>query len=267
MTAPRLVVRLLAACWTLVLGLGVFLVAGARAANPVTRSDAVVRYANAPGFAGLPGWNRPLTGGRPAPGVYLYATTGFARIDRLGVRRDYPATTARIVRLGPGCQWREQVAIFNEHLETYSACAQRGDQIDTGFGTRLTYFFVPGVTDLVCEPGGTRTATGRTAGAAVTFRCADEDHDVVATGTATFRGVSAVTVEGRATPCRRVTIVTVLSGTTTGAASRELCTTPDTGLVLSETRTVGVGVRSRFVGRVAYTEQATFTLQSLTPLT
>lgn len=229
--------RLLAGALTLVLATDAFLVYGALVAHAVSPEDALSRFRSSPGPAAVYG---------PDSGVYLYDTTGFARVDSLGVRRDYPRVSARIARGHGGC-WREEVPLFAEHVETYDHCP---GLVEAGFGTRLTYFFVPAETDLRCVAG----------------RCVDEANDVTADLTVTRDGVWSVVVGGAAVACERVTVTTVLRGSNTGGAVRRLCVGSN-GLVLHEERSVGIVVRSAFVGRVTYTERATFTLRSLEPLT
>jgi hypothetical protein len=227
------VVRLLAVLLAAVLGLDAFVVYGATVTHPVGLTEAVARFRAAPGDG-------------PVDGVYLYDTTGYERVDRLGIKRDYPRVSARIVRHGGGCGAREEIVLFREHTETYTSC----DGALTGFGTRLTYFFVPSVTALSCDPRGA---------------CRDAAHDVRATVDVAPGGRGAATVGGVALPCRRLVVTTVLTGANAGGARRDLCVA-DSGLVLTERRSVGVVARSAFVGRVAYTEEATFTLRSTVPV-
>lgn len=265
---PRWAARLVAAGLAVSLGLGTFVLYGARTVHPVKPADAHARYRDRPSFAGLPGWDKPLgTGVRPPAGVHYYRTTGYAKVNRLGIERRYPAITARLVRHGPGCQWQEEVAIFTEHFETYSACAQGREQVDTGFGTRLSYFFVPGVTDLVCDAGLTRTGVLLRPDQPVRASCRDDDNDVRAEVTTTFLGAGTATVGDDDVPCNRLRVVSALTGSTVGVADRTLCTTRDTGLVLTEERAVSVVTDSAFIGRVTYTEQAEFAIVLTTPFT
>jgi hypothetical protein len=249
--------------------LGVFLAVGARVARPVSAADAVARFEAHPDYHGLGRWKRPIaaTAVRPLPGVYVYATTGFSRIDRLGVRRRYPHLTTRIIRLGPGCQWQEQVVVFAEHTETYSSCSRNGDQADAGFGTRLVYFFVPSVSHLVCDDGGSRTAHSLKLHASLHYDCLDDAHHSDATVTETYLGPGSVTVEGQKLPCRRVEFVTVLRGSSHGGAKRTVCVDDATGIVLREVRSVALRTSSGFIGTLDYTEEASFTLHALRPLT
>lgn len=249
----------------LVGGLGVFVVHGARTAHPVSLADARRIYAAEPAYAGRGGEDRRPVGERPAPGVYRYATTGFSRIDRLGVIRRYPATTLRVIRHGPHCEWSETVPILREHTETYTTCASDGDQLDTGFSTRLVYFSIASWSDSECSSYGTRTGGGRAPGAVVRFSCTDHKHGVHAEGTTTYVGAGSVVVDRVPTACRRIRVVTVMTGATEGAAVRELCTEPVTGLVLTEVRSVGLTVISAFIGRVRYAETARFDLLSVQP--
>jgi hypothetical protein len=231
MARPFAVVQ--AVALAVVAGLDAFLLYGATVAHPVGLREAVERFRAGPGAG-------------PGDGVYLYDTTGYERVGRLGVRRDYPRVSARILRNAGACGAREEVVLFREHTETYTSC----HGVPTGFGTRLTYFFVPSVTALSCDARGA---------------CRDAAHDVSATLDVVDSGPGTAVVGGVPLPCRRVVVTTVLTGSNAGGARRDLCVRPD-GLVLTERRSVGVVARSAFVGRVAYSEEATFTLRSTVPV-
>lgn len=252
MATPR---RVLALLVVVLLG-DAFLLWGDRA-RVVTPSRAVASF-RASG-TGNPG--PPL----PRAGVYLYDTTGFERVNRLSIRRAYPAVSVRVVKPRGGCAWTEEVALFREHTETYDVCADGSDVRDTGFGTRLSYYFVDAVTSLSCGTGGTRTGALLAPGGSTSYACSGGA--VRAEVTVRYEGPGTAAVEGEDVPCRRVAVVTVLTGDVLGTASRELCTDERTGLVLTEERAVGLRVTSRFVGRVTYLERATFRLRSLVPLT
>lgn len=212
----------------LVLSTDAFLLYGTYVAHPVSAREAVARFRAAPG---------PALARGPHAGVYLYDTTGFSRVSTFGARREYPRVSARIVRPDAGCGWHEEVPLFDEHVETYHYC----DGGLAAFGTRLTYFLVPGVMALECY-----AARCEGSGVTATVSYADEGFD-------------------RARNCSLVTVTTVLRGGATGGAVRRLCLDAD-GLVRSEERSVGIRVRSAFVGDVDYVEQATFTLRSVEPL-
>jgi len=239
-----------------VLAANAFLLLGDRA-RAFTPDDAVESYRD-----GVPTATGPPL---PAPGVYLYDTEGHEAVDALSIRRQYPRVTPRIVTVELGCGWHEKVAIFHEHTETYDVCTDGTDARDTGFGTYLSYYGVGATTALRCGAGGTRIGRNMSPRETRTYVCAGGD--ILATVRVAYEGEGTALVEGAELPCRRVTVSTVLTGSNVGAARRTLCTDERTGLVLTEERSVGVTVRSRFVGRVSYSERATFRLRSLVPLT
>lgn len=253
---PAVNPRLVAAGLALVLAGDAFLLWGDRV-SVVTPSAAVRAFR-----AGDPATAAPPL---PAPGVYVYDTTGFERVNRLSIRRDYPRESVRVVRHGFGCAWREEVRLFEQHTETYDVCTDGADARDTGFGTRLSYYYVDSAMALTCGTGGTRTGRSLSVGESRTYACTGEG--VSAQVTVTYEGEGTAVVDEAEVPCRWVVVVTVLSGSNVGGARRALCTDERTGLVLTEERSVGVVVRSRYVGRVTYSEQATFRLRSLVPLT
>lgn len=239
LTPPRVLVALVA-----VLLANAFLLVG-DGARAVSVEDALEDFRHGE-HATVP----PL----PAAGVYVYDTTGSERIDRLSIRRAYPAVTTRTVR-AHACGYRETVTIFREHTETYDVCP---DGVrDVAFGTRLTYYLVTSSMSLTCGRGGSRVA-------AASYECTGDGTN--ASVTVTDEGLGSVTIEEVEVPCRRVVVTTVLRGANAGGARRALCTDERTGLVLTEERSVGVSYRSAFVGRVTYTERATFRLRSLVPL-
>ena len=254
---PPVSPRFVASALAVVLLGDAFLLWGDRA-RPVTPESALEAFRARGPVASAP----PL----PAAGVYVYDTTGFERVNRLSIRRSYPAASVRVVRpTGAGCAWREEVRLFEEHAETYDVCTDGNDARDTAFGTRLSYYYVDSAMSLDCGTGSTRTGRGFAVGESRTYAC--RGVGVSAEVTVTYEGEGTAVVDDLEVPCRRVVVVTALAGATTGGARRALCTDERTGLVLTEERSVGVVTRSAFVGRVTYSERATFRLRSLVPLT
>jgi len=200
----------------------------------------------------------------PAAGVYAYDTTGSARVDRLSIRRRFPATTTRTVRTGGSCGYQETVTIFREHVETYDVCKDGNDAREAGFGTAMTFYRVRTSASLDCGNGVTRAGGGMAPGESRTYECSGDG--VRATVTATYEGTGTAVVDGTEVPCRRVVLATLLTGSYDGSTRRALCTDEATGLVLAEERSARVVLRT-LVGRGTYTERATFRLRSLVPET
>lgn len=191
----------------------------------------------------------------PAAGVYVYDTTGYERVDRLSIRRAYPHVSTRTIR-ADGCGYRETVTVFREHVEDYHVCAD--GLRDVRLATRLSYYLVSSSMTLACDRGGSRVS-------AASYECRGDG--TTATVTVAYEGEGTVDVEEVPVTCARVVVTTVLRGDNAGGARRALCVEPRSGLILTEDRSVGVTTRSAFVGRVTYTERATFRIRSLVPLT
>jgi hypothetical protein len=223
-------------------------------ATPVGPEQAAARFVAAgPAPAGA------AAGPRPAPGVYRYRTTGYERIDRYGVERPYPAETVRVISWRGGCRWRETVAVFTEHVETYDFCADGRDADEFATSTSLTYFLVPGVQRFACAPVGRRLLSGRRPGATRTWRCVEGASTAVTT--TVYVGPETVRTGAGPVAARHLRLLTALTGRSAGGALRDLWLDAD-GLVVKEERQVSLEVRSGFVGRLRYREEASFLLDA-----
>ncbi len=195
--------------------------------------------------------------GLPATGVYQYATTGGEWVELFDTRRDYSATTLRIVTRH-GCGVREEQFFVTQHLEYYDRC---GPTLVT-YGTDVAYWWTHGTQDFTCE-GGTFDMAGMAPGARVEWDCGDEDtqaHQITE-----YLGDATVEVEGVARPARHVRWTTLFSGATIGGAIVDDWFDPSTGLLLREVRDIALQVGSQFVGRLDYTDKSAYTLLSVTP--
>jgi hypothetical protein len=228
-----------------------FLLWARRLATPVGPEAAGRSFQAGPPPAGS------APGPRPPAGVYRYQTRGYERIDRFGVERAYPPETVRVITWRGGCRWRETVPIFEEHVETYDFCAGGRDADDFAYSTSLTYFLVPGVQRFACAPVGRRLLSGQPPGRSRAWRCVEGASASV--NTTSYLGDETVRTTAGPVATRRLRLVTALSGQSTGGAVRELWLDAD-GLVVKETRQVSLQVRSAFVGRLTYEEQASFLL-------
>jgi hypothetical protein len=197
--------------------------------------------------------------GLPRPGVYEYRTTGGEHISFLDYRRDYSRTTMRIVTRH-GCGVREQQWFLVQHIEYYDRCP--GGEL-ASYGTDIAYWWTHGTQDFRCEPGGSFDMAGHRPGDRVTWTCRDED--TRAAQVTEYVGDEEVLVGDTALPARHTRWITTFSGATKGAATVDDWFEPSTGLVLRETRVIGLRVGSPFVGSVGYTDNSAFTLLSLTP--
>jgi hypothetical protein len=235
-----------------VVGGPAFIIGGRYWVSSVGLDDALARFRAAGPVAAAP------VPGLPEPGVYRYRTTGGEHISFLDYRRDYSATTMRIVT-ARGCGVREQQWFLVQHLEYYDRC---GDALDS-YGTDIAFWWTHGTQAFRCQPGGSFDMAGHRPADQVTWSCADEDTD--AAQLTQYVADETVEVGGVAVPARHTRWITTFSGATRGTATVDDWFAPDTGLVLHEHREIGLRVGSPFVGSVAYVDSSDFTVLSLTP--
>ncbi|MEW6153952.1 MAG: hypothetical protein AB1673_08200 [Actinomycetota bacterium] len=244
--------RLWALVALVVVGAPAFLVAGRYWVSDVDLDGALARFRAAGPEAAQP------VPGLPEPGVYRYRTTGGEHISFLDYRRDYSATTMRIVTRH-SCGVREDHWFLVQHLEYYVRC---GDELPS-YGTDIAYWWTHGTQDFVCQPGGSFDMAGYRPGDRVEWTCADED--TRADQVTEYLGDVDMVVDGETVRARHTRWVTTFSGATVGVATVEDWFHPGNGLLLRETRTIGLDVGSGFVGRMAYIDQSEITLLSLEP--
>jgi hypothetical protein len=246
--------------WLLAFGFAVLLVASGwqfflhDTAETATVRDAVESFRSEPTTG---------SGAAPAlaPGVYVYATTGFEEVDALGgAHHDYPPETT-ITITARGCGVQLHWVALQRRETTWERCpTPRGDVLRSTFETHR-FFGTTEHTGYVCgttlerpardKPGASWPLLCRTAG--ITQRGTGR---VVARESLAVKGARVATVHLR----WRAT----LSGTTTGTTERDTWLARSNGLpvrmtMASETTTGSI------VGDVHYRETVELKLTSTTP--
>ncbi|MEA2715815.1 MAG: hypothetical protein QOI99_132 [Actinomycetota bacterium] len=235
----------------MVVGGPAFLIGGTHWEHAVDRDEAVARFRAAGPAAGAPG------PGLPVPGVYRYRTTGGERVSFLDYRREYPAVTPRVVTRR-GCGIREEQLFLVQHIEYYDRCGERL----VGYGTDIAFWWTHGTQDFACT-GGSFDGAGMKPGDRVGWECHDED--TRAGQTTEYLADETVEVDGRPLPARHTRWTTAFEGATKGTAVVDDWFDVATGLVLRETRTIGLRVGSPFVGDISYIDVSEYVLLSTTP--
>ncbi|HEX5366462.1 MAG TPA: hypothetical protein VFW63_07350 [Acidimicrobiales bacterium] len=258
--------------WWLAAGAGVVVVAGVVAAVAVgndstelTVSEAVDDYEADDLRGGTGGGGRD--GGAaalPAPGVYVYATTGRAEVDALtGAAHDYPdRTTITVSRQGCGAnlrwvgveeRWEERVvcpsdgALVLDRIRAYRQFFQQGDE---------RVYTCDGLVEVPAAPVTTlrgscaSEGTGKSGATTIRFRGTVRDHE-------------PVTVAGERHDAVHVRITGRFTGTTEGVQTTERWLLPS-GLVAREERTQRT-VSDSVVGRVTFEERYAIRLVSTEP--
>ncbi len=248
---PYLRHRLVALAALVVVGGPAFLVGGMHWEHGVARDDAVARFRAAGPSAAA------ATAGLPVPGVYRYRTTGGEKVSFLDYRREYTPVTHRIVTRH-GCGIREEQFFLVQHVEYYDRCGPRL----VAYGTDIAFWWTHGTQDFACV-GGSFDGSDMAPGEQVPWLCGDED--TVAGQTTEYLADEEVEVDGRSLPARHTRWTTEFSGATKGTAVVDDWFDPVTGLVLRETRSIGLRVGSPFVGDLSYIDVSEYLLLSTTP--
>jgi hypothetical protein len=230
--------------------------------TPASVAAAVARFrALRPAARTLP---PPLRGRAPAPGVYLYDTSGFEVSHVLGTRRHpYPSHTTIAVSITPhGCV-RTRWDVLATRWDGALACprsdggwrlmSQSEEHQFAGHVDRRTY---------VCSPSSTYRPAHLAGGARWTSRCT-----IGGTTTAdasTVLGPRTLTLAGGRTRTLLVRTTTRVSGDTTGAGTSFTWVLPGTGLVVRRT-IANASTTGTIVGDVRYEERAALSLTQPRP--
>ena len=208
---------------------------------------------------------RPASLLRPPPGVYRYVTAGSESLSLLGATRRYPAETTRTVRHGAGCSWSMRLALLAEHEEEHFVCSSSTVLNVTGNTTKVSWFGFSSTVNLVCDPPFREADRAAPPGTSTPFACRQGAESTFG-GTTTIGAEEAVTVGGVARRAWRVLVNGVFEGQTRGTVTVTLLIDTEDGLVLFEQRTSDLTQRSP-VGDVAYRQQVSLTLSSVSPST
>ena len=195
----------------------------------------------------------------PAPGVYVYATTGRDSVDALnGAHHDYPATTTITVTLTP-CGAQQRWDILEQRWQEWQHCTEGPEVSETG-RTNYDEFFGQSQTDawvctgtprpLEAAPGTTWTTTCTSGSTTDTYDGVVVSTEKQAVGTST---VDTLHVQ-----------VTITDSTPSDSQIIDTWYLTGTDLVVVQTSTVATSNASQ-VGTVHYTETYDIHLTSLTP--
>lgn len=197
----------------------------------------------------------------PAPGVYVYDTTGSESVDALGGdTHTYPSETTMTVT-STGCGFRLAWMPVSGRTDLTSVCP-RGDGLAISQTVNSHEFFHMTQDELfTCDgdswwlpPSGVTewTSTCRSDGGRTTARVGR----VVA--------VEQIDVGGAEGPAVHIRWDDTVTGTSTGTSSADLWLDPSSGLLLRETSSASTG-NDTAVGHVTFEEHIDLVLTSMIP--
>lgn len=199
----------------------------------------------------------------PAPGVYVYKTSGRERLSLAGISRSFPSRSNMVVT-DAHCASMDWVPI-DQHTEGIEVCRQ------TNGGLAMT------------QASSTESIAG--ASTAQIIRCPDTAYFVPPNPHAGQRwyavchgpgqvdkisgdviGMTTIAVDGQALPALHTRINTSVSGNASGTDPTDYWVVPETGLILRQREVVSVSQSVGPLGSVHYSEAMAITMSTLVPV-
>jgi hypothetical protein len=215
-------------------------------AEPATVGEAVTSFREHPGSAAA-----------VPPGVYVYATRGFERIDALaGARHPYPSRST-ITVTGDPCGVQMRWDVLRGRSTTWSLCIRGGGWTLASQDERHTFFGHTDFRSYAC-----RDFAFWTRARSASYDCVRSDaseHGIEA-----LVGVSRVRVGGAVVSTVHLHRTSSFTGSTRGTSTYDFWLDPSTGVpvrVVMSSRTTNDSA----IGAVHYEEHVALRLASLTP--
>ena len=209
---------------------------------------------------------------RPASGVYTYVGTGTEKLSLLATTQQWgPEIPVTVTGEADGC-WAFRIDYSTNHWQSSRFCPAGRVLKQTGETTFQSFDFVAvnvsDTNETVCDPPIDRVRVDARPGdswtATCTGRSPSRNTEFAATGTDTFVGVESVTVAGEDVAAYHYRVERSVSGSQTGSEHYDMWFSALDGLPVKTERSVEVHSPSP-IGTVTYTEQGSFTLDSITP--
>ena len=198
----------------------------------------------------------------PEPGVYVYATEGFEKVDAfLGSRHDYPTETTITASPG-GCGLVLRWDALEQRSTIWDLCPSPRGWAIREYRELHRFFGNTEHSDYRCEKGSVWWPVPGEPGAAWTRRCASKKATEVTKGT--LVGLETVRVGGEAVEAVHLSLELTLAGTTRGTGTFDVWLSPESGLPLRVDSTNDNRTRT-MIGDVHYEERFSLSLASLEP--
>lgn len=261
---PRRVRRIVA--WTaavlVVVAVAIYIIFGLvydDSSTPVAVDDVVESFREAQAEA------EDAAGRFPAPGVYVYSTTGAESVDALGgTTHDYPATTTITVS-SAGCGVRLRWDALVERYEDWQLCDDDGALVATRFTTFHKFFGQDDRRDLTCGDPLMLVPAEPAVGDTWSGRCAEGTFDEVFT--VSVQGLETVDVGGEAVEAVHIHLDMVVESPDddpVGGTITDLWIATDDRKILRWDESTDTTAGS-FVGPVRLQETYALTLSDLEP--
>ncbi len=201
--------------------------------------------------------------GLPAPGVYVYRTSGSEQLSLPGMSRSFPAAS-EVVVTDPRCATMEWVPI-DEHTEGIVVCRGQGGALVMARTTSLES--IAGIrTSEVIRCPNTAYFVPPNARAGERWGAVCHGPGQVDRLTGQVVGITSLVVDGRTVPALHTRLDFSISGQESGTNPADYWVSPSTGLILRQRESVDVSQATGPLGSVKYHEEMAITMTSLSPV-
>ncbi|MGB7052819.1 MAG: hypothetical protein WBG41_14735 [Acidimicrobiales bacterium] len=202
-------------------------------------------------------------GGLPAPGVYVYRTTGGEKLSLAGISRTFPSASHMIVT-DSKCSSMDWVPL-EQHIEGIQLCREpdgaltmsQASSVESIAGVSTTQVTHCPSTDYFIPP---RPHAGQRWSAV----CHGPGQVDKISGEVI--GTTTLTVNGRTVSALHTRINTAVSGNATGTDPTDYWVSPQTGLIYRQREEVSVSQSIGPLGAVHYNEEMAISMSSLLPV-
>lgn len=209
---------------------------------------------------------------RPEPGVYRYEGSGTESLSTPPLSQGQGPTMPGTVELGEDGCWTFRIDFSTNHWQAWDVCPKGNDLVETGGQSWQRWMIGPtavtNLSDFTCADGAMRIPAEPAADDEWPARCTGTneavDGEAISEGTYRFIGEKTVQVGDVALAAHGFVSERTMSGAQVGTERSEVWFATDTGLPLSNERTVEARTDTP-IGESTYTETGEFHLVSVEP--
>jgi len=232
----------------------------ATAATEPTRAGSDEPSPSIAGTAGVVGVGRGPT---PAPGVYVYDTSGYEQADVLGgARHDYPNTTTMTLT-ATDCGVEMRWTPIEQRFDAWDMCAD-GSALHLRTYTTHHEFFGQAEEHRFNCTGVDLRPNVDTAGTVTTGTCEDANEPNHATTRTTVIGSDSVDIQGVAVPAIKIHLEQYLTGDMNGSEISDIWLRPSDGLLMRWMSVIEAKGKTVF-GQTHFHEEDSVTLTDVAP--
>ena len=199
----------------------------------------------------------------PAPGVYVYKTSGSERLSLAGISRSFPSASDMIVT-DAHCASMDWVPI-DQHTEGIMVCRQSNGGLAMSQASSTESIAGVSTSQVVhCPTTAYFVPPDPHPGQRWSAMCHAPDQVDKISGDVI--GMTNISVHGQSVPALHTRINTSVSGNASGTDPTDYWVSPQTGLILRQREVVSASQSAGPLGSVHYSEEMAITMSSLVPV-